>query len=132
MPPIRNDKPTAGVYGENTTIAHNSSSTSASYVDIPATTFTIPSAGTWEVEIIICFWNSQGNSIVALHDSANVVVPNSYLQIPPNSNFITQNQNVILTTTSAKTFKLRWKTSLGTMFVQNNINGNSKIIWKKI
>lgn len=125
-------KPTIVIWGENTTITHNSSSSSSTFVDIPGTSFTIPSAGNWEVNFCLCFWNSQGNSQIAIHDSSNVVVANTYLQMPPNSNFITQDLTVMINTTGAKTFKLRWKTSLGTMFIGNNTSGNSRIIWKKL
>lgn len=125
-------KPTALIWGQNTAITHNSSSASTTFVDIPASTFTIPSAGNWEVNFCICFWNSQGNSQIAIHDSSNVVVANSYLQIPTTTNFITHNLTAIINTTGSKTFKLRWKTSLGTMFIGNNTSGNSRIIWKKL
>lgn len=128
-------------YGENTSITNGGTFTTT-LVDIAGSSFTLPSAGTWEVEYNIFNTHNIGASAVSvgIYDSSNVLVANSQsisasitssAQSPSNSNVVR------ITTTGSATYKLRVITSAGTGTIVNSgtgttASGNSKITWNKI
>jgi hypothetical protein len=126
-------------YGSNTNITNNSTVPNATFIDVPNSTFTLPSAGIWEVEYVASVSNSaaNGTSQTKLVTSANVDVPNSYgafQSATANARGLTT-QTVTITTTGAETFKMRFASAgANTTTIWNNTTnqGQSNITWKKI
>lgn len=137
----------ASDYGENNGITANQTLTTT-IADIAGSSFTLPSAGVWEVSYNIYArqTNTATYGSVVLTDSANSIVPNSTLQISSQLAAVSFTetgftQTVRITTTGSATYKLRGvaaanaaieihnTSSSGTVATQQ---GNSKITWKKI
>lgn len=128
-------------YGENNSIT-NLTTFNNTLTNIAGSSFTLPTAGTWEV--IYNIFGSQGspaNGTIAVYDSLNVIVPNSTGNIAAFGNSLVNletTNKVFITTTGAATYQLKGQTAAGTMTVYNtstlgvNNSGNSKITWKKI
>lgn len=98
--------------------------------------FTLPSAGTWEV---ITFLRAQGApgyaAEYAIYDASNNVVPNSEI-LPAYGEAASTGTGVVrITTNSAKVYKLRaWATGGPSLpyNVTSDNNGRTGVTWKKI
>lgn len=129
-------------FGEVTTITDNATTTSTAFVDVPNSSFTLPSAGVWEITYDIYSANSTNLSTFnrfILTDNLNNVVPNSQSSMSGVGSSIYYNttQTVRITTTGATTYKMRWcvfSASTATIYngTLNSAGVNSKISWKKI
>lgn len=95
--------------------------------------FTLPSAGTWEV---ISFVRSQGSAgyaaEFAIYDDSNTLVPNSEILSAYGELASTGTGVIRITTTGAVTYKLKAWASTGTYSVFTDFNGRSGVSWKKI
>ncbi len=95
--------------------------------------FTLPSAGTWEV---ISFMRSQGGAgyaaEFAIFDNSNNVVPNSEILSAYGELASTGTGVIRITTTGAVTYKLKAWASIGSYSVFADFNGRSGVSWKKI
>ena len=125
-------------YGENNGIT-NAQTVSTTLVDVAGSSFTLPSAGTWEVTYNI-FANNAGaaQTTIRVYDSSNVMVPNSQAsaQHQASGGPLPVSNTARITTTGAATYKLRGVTDANTSTIFNNDNtvqgGRSKITWRKI
>jgi hypothetical protein len=125
-------------YGENNGITNNQTVTALA--DVVGSSFTLPSAGIWEVNVIL---NGQSNAgagdgLVQVYTSGNVLVnANSQIRLlSVTANFAVNGSMVLyISTSGSETFKLRASAGSGT-FLFKNQNGsssaNSKITWRKI
>jgi hypothetical protein len=104
---------------------------SATPVDVLS--FTLPSAGTWE---IIYFLRAQGAAGFAgefgLYDPSGTIVPNSEILAAFGENASTGTGVVRIMTTGAATYKLKAWASTGTFGVYSEFNGRTGATWKKI
>lgn len=112
-------------------LAANVGITSSSAVDVLS--FTIPTAGTWE---LIYFLRAQGApgfaGECAIFDPAGMVVPNSEVIAAFGENASTGTGIVRITTTGGGTYKLKAWASSGTFNATSDNNGRTAITWKKI
>lgn len=112
-------------------LAANVGITSSSAVDVLS--FTIPTAGTWE---LIYFLRAQGApgfaGECAIFDPAGMVVPNSEVIAAFGENASTGTGIVRITTTGGGTYKLKAWASSGTFNATSDYNGRTAITWKKI
>jgi hypothetical protein len=104
---------------------------SATPVDVLS--FTLPSAGTWE---IIYFLRAQGAAGFAgefgLYDPSGTIVPNSEILAAFGEQASTGTGVVRVTTTGSVTYKLKAWASYGTYGVYSEFNGRTGVTWKKI
>jgi hypothetical protein len=111
--------------------ASNVSVTSLTPVDILS--FTLPSAGTWEVN---SFVRSQGSPTFiggfAIYDLAGSLVPNSEVLGAYGQNATTASGVIRITITGATTYKLKAWSSLGSYSVMTNGDGRTGVTWNKI
>ena len=95
--------------------------------------FTLPSAGTWE---IIYFLRAQGTAGFAgelgIYDPSGIIVPNSEILAAFGENASTGTGIVRITTTGAAIYKLKAWASTGTYGVYSENNGRSGVTWQKI
>ena len=122
----------AAEYGEITTLS--GSTTSGGFVDIPSSTFTLPTAGVWEVILNITHGNvSNASSAYRLMDvtGGNVAVVGSTLGSSDVAGNFAINDSIVLrlTTSAANSYKAQFNTSVGTVVITA---GSSRISWKKI
>lgn len=105
----------------------------SSAVPVDVLSFTLPSAGTWE---IIYFLRAQGTAGFAgefgLYDPTGVLVPNSEILAAYGENASTGTGVVRITTTGSATYKLKAWASTGTYGVISEYNGKTGVTWKKI
>jgi microcystin-dependent protein len=120
----------AAEFGENI-LATNVTVASTTPVDV--LTFTLPSAGTWEV---ITFMRAQGTpsyaAEFALYDATNVVVPNSEILTAYGENASTGTGIFRITTTGLAVFKVKAWATHGTYNATTDNNGRTGVTWKKI
>lgn len=120
----------AAEFGENI-LASNVTIASTTPVDV--LTFTLPSAGTWEV---ITFMRAQGTpsyaAEFALYDATNVVVPNSEILTAYGENASTGTGIFRITTTGLAVFKVKAWATHGTYNATTDNNGRTGVTWKKI
>lgn len=109
----------------------NVSVTSLTPVDILS--FTLPSAGTWEVN---SFVRSQGAPTFiggyAIYDPAGTLVANSEILSAYGPNAATATGVIRITTTGSAAYKLKAWASLGSYSVMTNSDGRTGVTWKKI
>jgi hypothetical protein len=126
-------------YGETVITPLTSTTGSASFVDVPGSSFTLPSAGTWEVFYYLPVFTSASNRAEAqIYTSADVLVADTGSVV--NGTTGTGNVNIPLIntariiTTAATTYKLKWAISGGTMSMSSSPTGDfaPKITWKQI
>ena len=115
-------------------LSSNVNVTTVSPVDVIS--FTLPSAGTWE---IISFMRAQGTAgyaaEFAIFDVNNTLVPNSEILVAFGEVASTGTGVIRITTTEAATYKLKaWASSgSGYPFVATtDNNGRTGVTWKKI
>ena len=112
-------------------LSSNVSITSGTPVD--AISFTLPSAGIWEV---ITFLRAQGAagfaSEFAIYDASNNLVPNSEI-LPAYGEIASTGTGVVrITTTGPAVYKVRAWASTGAFNVTSDNNGRTGVTWKKI
>jgi hypothetical protein len=112
-------------------LTSNVAVTSPTPVDL--ITFTLPSAGTWEV---ISFMRAQGTpgfaAEFAIFDSSNVVVPNSEIICAFGESASTGTGVIRITTTGAAVYKLKGFASTQTFTAFTDHNGRTGVTWKKL
>ncbi|MEK6546879.1 MAG: hypothetical protein AABZ56_01040 [Bacteroidota bacterium] len=100
---------------------------------VTVVTFTLPSAGTWEV---IYFTRSQGAAGYAgesaLFDPSGVLVPNSEILSAYGELASTGTGLARVTTTGAGTYTLKAWSSVGSYNAFSDFNGRTGVTWKKI
>jgi len=115
-------------------------------VDIAGSSFTIPSAGKWEIKfnfVAVCAVTLENRMSVALFDSLNNIVPGTVVVGAVGDgvmfNMQTFSGTAIVDTSGPKAFKLRGRTSLGSCSIYNSntftassTEGSAVITWKKI
>ncbi len=135
---------TVAEYGENTGITDNQTVTT-SLADVAGSSFTLPTAGTWEVDYIVYSNLNSGTAVlnfnVLMTDTSNVAVSNSNSYVSYDASNTgcggVNTQKVFITTTGATTYKLRAITT-ATQATINNTNstgsgtGSSKVTYRKI
>ena len=104
-----------------------------SAVPVDIISFTLPSAGTWEV---IYFLRAQGVAGFAgecgLYDPTDTKVPNTEILAAFGEQASTGTGIVRITTTGAAIYKLKAWASYGTFGVYSEYNGRTGVTWKKI
>ncbi len=104
-----------------------------SAVPVDIVSFTLPSAGTWE---IIYFLRAQGTAGFAgecgLFDPSGVLVPNSEILAAFGEQASTGTGVIRITTTGSATYKLKAWASYSTFGVYSELNGRTGVTWKKI
>ena len=112
-------------------LTSNVAVTSPTPVDL--ITFTLPSAGTWEV---ISFMRAQGTpgfaAEFAVFDSSNVIVPNSEIICAFGESASTGTGVIRITTTGAAVYKLKGFASTQTFTAFTDHNGRTGVTWKKL
>ncbi|WP_310594456.1 hypothetical protein [Flavobacterium sp.] len=95
--------------------------------------FTLPSAGTWE---LIYFLRAQGAPPFAgeygIYDPAETLVPNSEILAAYGPNGATGTGVVRVTTTGAAIYKIKGWASYGSYAAVSEFNGKTGVTWKKI
>lgn len=112
----------------------------AAAADITGSTFTLPSAGVWEVEYKICVYaNSLTQPTISISTLANVDVPRSQGVFrstnSTSAEFVQATGRAVITTTAATQYKLRGLLNPGTLggVMQAPVgSGINKITWRKI
>jgi hypothetical protein len=111
----------------------SASVTIPSAVPVDILSFTLPSAGTWE---IIYFLRAQGIAGFAgecgLFDPSGVLVPNSEILAAFGEQASTGTGVIRITTTGSATYKLKAWASYSTFGVYSELNGRTGVTWKKI
>ncbi len=104
-----------------------------SLTPVEVLSFTLPSAGTWEV---LSFVRSQGAPTFiggyAIYDAAGTMVANSEILSAYGPNAATATGVIRITTTGSATFRLRAWASLGSYSVMTNSDGRTGVTWQKI
>lgn len=112
-------------------LSTNVNITSPTPVDV--ITFSLPSAGTWEV---ISFMRAQGTAgyaaEFAIFDASDVLVPNSEILCAFGENASTGTGVVRITTNGAATYKLKAYASTLSFTAFTDGNGRTGVTWKKI
>lgn len=132
-----------GEYGENNVIVDAQTTTSTAYADVTGSAFTLPTAGTWDIDYIVFTKNSASTAVnkFVVTDAANNIVANSqsgYEQVTGVDVVCPAVQKVRITTSASASYKLRWLVSSNTGSLYNNgslgalESGHSKITWRKI
>jgi hypothetical protein len=105
----------------------------SSLTPVEVLSFTLPSAGTWEV---LSFVRSQGAPTFiggyAIYDAAGTMVTNSEILSAYGPNAATASGVIRITTTGSATYKLRAWASLGSYSVMTNSDGRTGVTWQKI
>jgi hypothetical protein len=105
--------------------------TSSTPVDVLS--FTLPSAGTWE---LIYFLRAQGNAgfagEYAVFDPTGILVPNSEILCAYGEIASTGTGIVRVTTNGSATYKIKAWASTGTYAASTDPNGRTGVTWKKI
>lgn len=131
---------TVAEYGENNSITNGQTTASGTFTDVVGGSFTLPSAGVWEVQYNLISSGSSAASrcryqIVRASDGS-VVANSSAGFVYPAANYIEHvGQKSFITTTGADTYKLQFLSAGGTLTLLNandGNGGNSKITWTKI
>jgi hypothetical protein len=96
--------------------------------------FTLPSAGTWEV---ISFVRAQSGSAgfageYAIYDASGTLVTNSEILVAYGQYASTGTGVIRITTTGAATYKLKAWATTSTYTVYTDLNGRTGVTWKKI
>jgi hypothetical protein len=95
--------------------------------------FTLPSAGVWEVDYSVRGVGTGGSYVVALiTDNSNTEVANSRVLASPVGGQSTGDMVVRITTTGSTTYKLRAVAGGGNANVFSDTNGITRLSWKKI
>ena len=121
-----------------TQLLTDGSTFSTTLVDIAGSTFTLPVAGTYDVEYIVNGTSTLPNlGTVALYTSADVLVPNTVSRQALFSDGIQFQNRTQITITSATTYKLKGITNAQTVTVLSSAThtsstGSSKIVWNQI
>jgi len=128
-------------YGENLGIVNNQGVTT-SITDVTGSSFTIPSAGVWEIEYALSghVTNSGQLFFAYLTDNANITIPNTSIHLHSGAAnaSLTLSQRAVITTIGAATYKLKAGVSSGGGTISNSLQtttnpgGSSRINWKKI
>ena len=115
----------------NTTI---SVPTSASNAATTILSFTLPSAGTWEITSFLRAQNSASTFAAefGIYDPAGTLVPNSEVLSGYGLLAATGTGVIQVTTTGAATYTLRAFASTGTYLAYDDGNGRTGVTWKKI
>jgi hypothetical protein len=104
-----------------------------SSIPVDLITFTLPSAGTWEV---ISFMRAQGTAgfaaEFAVFDSSNVIVPNSEIICAFGESASTGTGIIRITTTDAAVYKLKGYASTQSFTAFTDHNGRTGVTWKKL
>ena len=107
---------------------------SATPIDVLS--FTLPSAGTWE---IITFLRAQGTAGYAgefgIYDPSGILVPNSEILAAYGEVASTGTGVIRVTTTGSATYKLKAWSSSGSaysFYATSELNGRTGVTWKKI
>lgn len=104
-----------------------------SLTPVEVLSFTLPSAGTWEV---LSFVRSQGAPTFiggyAIYDAAGTMVTNSEILSAYGPNAATATGVIRITTTGSATYRLRAWASLGSYSVMTNSDGRTGVTWQKI
>ena len=112
-------------------LSSNVSITSGTPVDVIS--FTLPSAGIWEV---ITFLRAQGApgfaSEFAIYDASNNLVPNSEILPAYGENASTGTGIIRIETSGSAVYKVRAWASTGAFNVTSDFNGRTGVTWKKI
>lgn len=112
-------------------LSSNVSVTSSTPVDV--ITFTLPSAGTWEV---ISFMRAQGTAgfaaEFAIYDANGVKVPNSEILSAYGESASTGTGVIRITTNGAATYKLKAFATTLSFQAFTDVNGRTGVTWKKI
>lgn len=127
----------AGEYG--TLNIPNTSTFTTTLITIPGSSFTLPSAGVWEIDYnIYASLNTTGTASIGLYDPSGTLVPNS---LSDNFSSTTNvplgfHQRVFVTTAGAATYSMKGISTV-TATIQNstthvNQQGSNSISWKKI
>ncbi len=110
--------------------------TNTTYINIPNTTFTVNTAGTWEITFNLFYWTNPASPInIRLTDLANNIVPNSQTRINMiTAGFWTPFNTVCkVTVNNATTYKLMVSWDATTTFIMYSTTSLGwKIICKKI
>ena len=105
----------------------------SSLTPVELLSFTLPSAGTWEV---LSFVRSQGAPTFiggyAIYDAAGTMVTNSEILSAYGPNAATATGVIRITTTGSATYRLRAWASLGSYSVMTNNDGRTGVTWQKI
>jgi hypothetical protein len=95
--------------------------------------FTLPSAGTWE---LIYFLRAQGAPVFAgeygIYDPSENLVPNSEILAAYGANANTGTGVVRVSTTGAAIYKIKAWASTGSYSAVSEFNGRTGVSWKKI
>jgi len=129
----------AAEYGES--LLTNNFNFAGTLADLGGSTFTLPSAGVWEVEYNVFGAASAGTAwSVGVYDNSNNLVVNS--EAVANQQSVAERQivtNVVrITTTGSATYKLRGVVNTGNVTILNTNTGpagtaaSSKITWRKV
>lgn len=104
-----------------------------SSIPVDLITFTLPSAGTWE---IISFMRAQGTAgfaaEFAVFDSSNLIVPNSEIICAFGESASTGTGIIRITTTEAAVYKLKGYASTQSFTAFTDHNGRTGVTWKKL
>jgi hypothetical protein len=134
--------------GESVSIGNNQAISQPTFGDVTGGSFTLPSAGTWEVtyNVFSAHANAGAFNSFRLVDSANAQVANSEAvtvsSFANNAVAFETTQTVRITTTGSTVYKLQAGSSSTGAVIYNNaftsgnvgvaVYGRSKIVWKKI
>jgi hypothetical protein len=123
-------------YGENNGITDNQTVTTT-LADVAGSSFTLPSAGVWEVKYVVETNVTSTNMTVGLYTLSNILLANSQSLSGGQSTVRgIASQISFITTTGSEVYKLRASVNTGTATIINgNIAGlqsNSKITYQKI
>ena len=109
---------------------------------VTVVTFTLPSAGTWDVGYWMRAQTTAGNGFAgeaALYDSTGTLVPNSeVLAFYDNAIGVTTNKSgtgsarTIITTTGSATYTMRAFASTGSFFALSDGNGRNGVVWVQL
>jgi hypothetical protein len=129
----------AATYGEQLLVTGGQQNLTATTVDVTGSVFTLPSAGTWEVEYVAAiFANASTQVTMYLTDSSFVEVAGSRGVYRSNTTTADTYTQIVgsarITTTGAVSYRLRASLTTGTAggILVSGTNGVNKIAWKKI
>jgi hypothetical protein len=108
--------------------------TISSITPVELLSFTLPSAGTWEVISIVRAQLSASNYAAefAIYDASNNLVPNSEILANYGNPGSTGTGSILITTTGAATYKLKGYANVGSYIATSDGNGRIGVTWKKI
>lgn len=125
-------------YGVHTGITSGGTLSSASFADVPGSSFTLPSAGTWKVTYnLVASADSAVAIDVALVSGDNAVFSNSQATVntPASGSKVILTNTAYITATSSATYKLRARLGSGTATFFNAASapgGESTITYEKV